>query len=105
MLLHSPVATQDATSRTSIPHLGKMQKHRSAMPNCKIRRIRALLSDDVHSKDYISRIKHGVKSNRFGKVISIEHEGNAASAKNEVDMPGRKRTYTDHLLVLKEIGV
>jgi len=59
----------------------------------------------MSSKDYISRIKHGVKSNRVGKVISIEHEGNAASAKNEVDMRGRKRTYTDHLLVLKEIGV
>ncbi len=52
-------------------------------------------------KKYIENVKSGVKSNRIGKVISIDFEGNAASAKIEIDMPGLKRIYTDYLLLLK----
>ncbi len=52
-------------------------------------------------KKYIENIKPGVKSNRIGKVISIDFEGNAAIARIEILMPGRKRIYTDYLMLLK----
>jgi hypothetical protein len=52
-------------------------------------------------KKYIENVRPGVKSNRIGKVISIDFEGNAASAKIEVNIPGLKRIYTDYLLLLK----
>ena len=50
---------------------------------------------------YVANVKKGRKSNRKGKVISIDYEGNAASAKIEILMPSRKRIYTDYLLLLK----
>lgn len=50
---------------------------------------------------YIANVKEGRKSNRIGKVISIDYEGNAASAKIEILMPSRKRIYTDYLLLMK----
>ncbi|MCX2679741.1 nuclear transport factor 2 family protein [Galbibacter sp. EGI 63066] len=53
---------------------------------------------------YISNVKLGEKSNRIGKIISIDYKNNAASAKIEVDMPDKKRVYTDYLLLLKTGG-
>lgn len=50
---------------------------------------------------YIGNIKQGRKSNRIGKIISIDYENNAAMAKLEIDMPGAKRVYTDYMLLLK----
>ena len=44
---------------------------------------------------YIGNIKEGRKSNRIGRIISIDYENDAASAKVEIAMPGRKRLYTD----------
>ncbi len=55
-------------------------------------------------KDYVGNIKPGRKSNRIGKIVSIDYEGNAATAKIEIDMPNSKRLYTDYLLLLKERG-
>ncbi len=52
-------------------------------------------------KKYIKNIKTGVKNNRIGRVISIDFEGNAATAKIEIIMPSLKRIYTDYLLLLK----
>ncbi len=52
-------------------------------------------------KQYIGNVKKGRKSNRIGKVLSIDYEGNAAVAKIEILMPSRKRIYTDYLLLLK----
>ncbi|UII80647.1 nuclear transport factor 2 family protein [Flagellimonas sp. CMM7] len=52
-------------------------------------------------KQYIANIKPGRKSNRIGKVLSIDFEGNAAIAKIEILMPARKRIYTDYLMLLK----
>jgi hypothetical protein len=54
---------------------------------------------------YIGNIKSGKKSNRIGKIISIDYENNAAMAKLEIDMPGAKRVYTDYMLLLKIKGV
>ena len=54
---------------------------------------------------YIGNIKVGRKSNRIGKIISIDYENNAAMAKLEIDMPGAKRVYTDYMLLLKIKGV
>ena len=54
--------------------------------------------------NYIGRLKSGKKSNRIGKIISIDFENNAAMAKLEIDMPGAKRIYTDYMLLLKVKG-
>ncbi|MGN8225344.1 nuclear transport factor 2 family protein [Gracilimonas sp. BCB1] len=51
-------------------------------------------------QDYISRFQEGRKSNRIGRIISIDHENNAATAKVEIVMPGRG-VYTDYFLLLK----
>jgi len=52
-------------------------------------------------KRYIENVKEGVKSNRIGKVISIDYEKDAAIARIEILMPSRKRIYTDYLMLLK----
>ena len=52
-------------------------------------------------KDYIGNIKEGDKNDRIGKIISIDIVNDAASAKIEIDIPSRKRVYTDYLLLLK----
>jgi len=52
-------------------------------------------------KQYVANVKSGQKSNRIGKVLSIDFEGNAAVAKIEILMPSRKRIYTDYLMLLK----
>ena len=52
-------------------------------------------------KQYVNGVKPGRKSNRIGKVLSIDYEGNAAIAKIEILMPARKRIYTDYLMLLK----
>ncbi|WP_422859181.1 nuclear transport factor 2 family protein [Flagellimonas sp. S174] len=52
-------------------------------------------------KNYINNVKPGQKSNRIGRVLSIDFEGDAASAKVEILMPGLKRIYTDYFLLLK----
>lgn len=54
-------------------------------------------------KKYVSNIKPGKKSSRVGRIISIDIEGNAASAKAEIVMPGW-RIYTDYFLLLKYEG-
>jgi len=51
--------------------------------------------------NYTNNIKQGRKSNRIGRIVSIDHEGNAAMAKIEIKMPARKRIYTDYLMLLK----
>ena len=55
-------------------------------------------------KQYINNVKPGRKSNRIGKVISIDYEGDAAMARIEILMPARKRIYTDYMLLLKVEG-
>jgi len=52
-------------------------------------------------KQYVGNVKQGQKSNRIGKVLSIDFEGDAAIAKIEILMPARKRIYTDYLMLLK----
>ncbi|MEQ8524157.1 nuclear transport factor 2 family protein [Gracilimonas sp.] len=51
-------------------------------------------------QDYISRFQQGRKSNRIGRIISIDHENNAATAKVEIVMPNRG-VYIDYFLLLK----
>lgn len=55
-------------------------------------------------KEYIMNFKKGIKTNRIGKIVSIDYEGDAATAKVEVDMPLYNRLYTDYLLLLKYQG-
>jgi len=56
-------------------------------------------------QDYISRFTPGKKSNRIGRIVSIDYENDAAVAKIEILMPDRKRIYTDYLLLLKYQGM
>jgi len=53
---------------------------------------------------YIDRVQPGKKSNRIGKIVSIDQINDAASAKVEILLPGRKRIYTDFFLLLKLEG-
>lgn len=52
-------------------------------------------------KGYISNVKQGRKSHRIGKIVSVDFVNDAAIAKIEIDMPDRKRLYTDYLMLLK----
>ena len=54
-------------------------------------------------KDYVGRIKEGQKSNRIGRIISIDYEKDAAIAKAEILIPNW-RVFTDYLLLLKYEG-
>ncbi len=54
-------------------------------------------------KKYISNVKKGKKINRVGRIINIDIENNAASAKAEIVIPGW-RIYTDYFLLLKYKG-
>ncbi len=53
--------------------------------------------------DYVGGIKPGKKSNRIGRIIAIDFENNAATAKVEIDIPGW-RLFTDYFLLLKYKG-
>ena len=52
---------------------------------------------------YISNIKVGEKSNRIGRIISIDYEKDAAIAKAEIVIPNWK-IFTDYFLLLKYEG-
>jgi hypothetical protein len=52
---------------------------------------------------YISNIKKGEKANRIGRIISIDYEKDAATAKAEIIIPNW-RIYTDYFLLLKYEG-
>jgi len=54
--------------------------------------------------DYVGNVKEGRKSNRIGKIIDMDITNDAATAKVEIDMPDRKRLYTDYFLLLKTQG-
>lgn len=53
---------------------------------------------------YITFFKKGEKKNRVGRIISIDYENNAATAKVEIKTPKLKRIYTDYFLLLKLDG-
>lgn len=55
-------------------------------------------------KGYTNNIKPGKKSNRIGRIVSIDTENDAAMAKIEIKIPGLKRIYTDYLMLLKIKG-
>jgi len=56
-------------------------------------------------QDYVEGIKkkEGEKSNRIGRIISIDFENDAAVAKAEILIPGW-RVFTDYFLLLKYEG-
>ena len=54
-------------------------------------------------KDYVSGIKEGRKSNRIGRIISIDFEKDAAIAKAEILIPNWK-VFTDYFMLLKYEG-
>ena len=55
----------------------------------------------IEGKKYLANIEIGEKNNRIGRVVSIDYENNAASAKVEVFFPETNRLATDYLLLLK----
>lgn len=54
-------------------------------------------------KDYVGGIKEGEKSNRIGRIISIDYEKDAAIAKAEIVIPNW-RIFTDYFLLVKYEG-
>lgn len=52
---------------------------------------------------YIANVKKGEKTNRIGRIISIDYEKDAAMAKAEIVIPGW-RIFTDYFLLLKYQG-
>lgn len=54
-------------------------------------------------EEYISNIKKGEKTNRMGRIISIDYEKDAAMAKAEILIPNW-RIFTDYFLLLKYEG-
>jgi hypothetical protein len=52
---------------------------------------------------YISNVKKGEKSNRIGRIISIDYEKDAAIAKAEILIPNW-RVFIDYFLLLKYEG-
>lgn len=54
-------------------------------------------------EQYIANFKEGEKSNRIGRIISVDFEKDAAIAKVEIIVPGW-RTFIDYLLLLKYAG-
>ena len=54
-------------------------------------------------KEYISNVKKGEKSNRIGRIISMDYENNAAIAKAEIVIPNW-RIFTDYFLLVKYEG-
>lgn len=54
-------------------------------------------------EDYVSKIKVGEKNSRQGRIIAIDYENNAATAKVEIVIPGW-RIFTDYFLLLKYEG-
>jgi len=52
---------------------------------------------------YISNVTVGKKSNRIGRIISIDYEKDAAIAKAEIVIPNW-RIFTDYFLLLKYEG-
>ncbi len=57
-----------------------------------------------YGQNYIGGIKEGKKSNRIGRIVSIDFENDASMAKIEILMPDAKRIYTDYLMLLKYEG-
>lgn len=52
---------------------------------------------------YVSNVVEGKKSNRVGRIISIDYEKDAAIAKAEILIPNW-RIYTDYFLLMKYEG-
>jgi hypothetical protein len=53
--------------------------------------------------EYIANVKVGEKTNRIGRIISIDYEKDAATAKAEIVIPNW-RIFTDYFLLLKYQG-
>lgn len=58
----------------------------------------------LSGQKYITYFKEGEKNNRIGRIIAMDYENDAGTAKIEILMPARKRIYTDYLLLLKVEG-
>ena len=54
-------------------------------------------------KKYVNNVKEGKKSNRIGRIISIDYENDAAIAKAEIVIPNW-RIFTDYFLLMKYEG-
>ena len=78
--------------------------HRAFHPDFNLYFVRNDTIQSWSGQGYIGNVKQGRKSNRIGKIISVDITNDAATAKVEIDMPARKRLYTDYFLLLKVKG-
>ena len=84
---------------------GELEKLREAFhPDFNLYSVTAEDSLRIWSgKDYIGGIEEGKKSNRIGRIISIDYEKDAAIAKAEILIPNW-RIFTDYFLLVKYEG-
>ena len=84
---------------------GELEKLREAFhPDFNLYSVTAEDSLRIWSgKDYIGGIEEGKKSNRIGRIISIDYENDAAIAKAEILIPNW-RIFTDYFLLVKYEG-
>lgn len=54
-------------------------------------------------EQYILGVKKGERSNRLGRIVAIDHEKDAATAKVEIAIPNW-RVFTDYFLLVKYEG-
>ncbi len=55
----------------------------------------------ISAEEYIGYFNNGRKRNRIGEIISIDYVNDAAIAKIKIDMPDKRRIYTDFLLLIR----
>lgn len=56
-----------------------------------------------NGEKYILGVKKGEKTNRIGRIVAIDHEKDAATAKAEIIIPNW-RVFTDYFLLVKYEG-
>ncbi len=116
-LLFLPADAQDLPSKTEFDQISAtLMDYIEGTANGEPERLRKAFHPDFNlftvtrdslnirsGEKYIANIKVGEKTNRIGRIISIDYEKDAAIAKAEIIVPNW-RIFTDYFLLLKYEG-
>lgn len=116
-LLFLPADAQDLPSKTEFDQISAtLMDYIEGTANGEPERLRRAFHPDFNlftvtrdslnirsGEKYIANIKVGEKTNRIGRIISIDYEKDAAIAKAEIIVPNW-RIFTDYFLLLKYEG-
>lgn len=115
LLILNPILGLKLCAQTEVELINKtLQNYIDGTANGELERLKSAFQSDfnlflvssdtlriIDGKGYINRVEKGKKYNRVGKIISIDYENDAATAKIEVYFPESNRVATDYLLLLK----